>query len=63
MPHWSKHIVFSLLFTTTDGIKKIPWVATCGDQEKQLLKVSSLAVLVGLLQEYGTTEKGKEIHR
>lgn len=63
MPHWSKHIVFSLLFTTADGTKKIPWVVVCGDQAKQLLKVSSVALLVGLLQEYGTTEKGKERKR
>lgn len=28
----------------------------------QLLKVTRVALLVGLLQEYGTTEKGKEIH-
>lgn len=59
MPHWSKHTVFSLLFTATDGIKKIPWVATRGDQENQVLKVSKTALTVGLLQEYGTTEKAK----
>lgn len=30
---------------------------------KQLLKVSSVALLVGLLRERGTTKKRKEIHR
>jgi len=62
MPHWSKYIVFSLLFTTADGMKKIPWVVACEDQEKQLPKVSSISLLVGLLQEDVAAEKGKEIN-
>lgn len=62
MPHWSEHIVFSLLFTAADGMKKIPWVATCEGQEKKLPEVSSVALLVGLLQEYGATWKGEKIH-
>lgn len=61
MPHCSKHTDFPLLFTTADGIKKIPWVVTWGDRDKQLLKVTSVALLLRLLQ--GTTGRGKEIHR
>lgn len=63
MPRWSKYVVFSLLFTTADGIKKIPWVVTCEDQEKELPKVTSIALLVGLLQEDVATWKRKKINR
>lgn len=40
MSHWSKPIVFSLLFTPADGIKRAPQPVTCGNQAKELLKVT-----------------------